>query len=126
MSHIGAVTVRSLDSGEVLRVVPREVPSAVARAVWARDGLCCRYCGFWSNSDATKFELDHVYPRSLGGEHTPENLVVACRRCNQLKSDELGWKPLTGAEARNMRRTRKWAIENGRKWTWRPPTKVRP
>ena len=29
--------------------------------------------------------FDHVKPRSKGGRHTASNLVVSCRRCNELK-----------------------------------------
>ena len=59
------------------------------RAIFARDGGRCVYCGAPANS------VDHVVPRSRGGEHVWENVVAACRRCNHVKSDrhisELGW-----------------------------------
>ncbi|GLC47218.1 hypothetical protein PLESTB_001458400 [Pleodorina starrii] len=61
------------------------------RNIMVRDGFCCQYCG--SRRDLT---LDHVHPVSKGGKETWENLVTACMRCNQKKSDrtlrELGWK----------------------------------
>ena len=60
------------------------------RGVLARDGHRCMYCGGVANS------LDHVVPRSRGGEHVWENVVAACARCNRLKADrsvpELGWR----------------------------------
>ncbi|MYV99577.1 HNH endonuclease [Streptomyces sp. SID3343] len=60
------------------------------RALFARDGGRCVYCG----SAATS--VDHVVPRSRGGQHTWDNVVSACRRCNHVKSDryisELGWR----------------------------------
>ena len=60
------------------------------RAVFARDGGRCVYCA----SPATS--LDHVIPRSRGGQHTWENVVSCCRRCNHAKADrgiaELGWR----------------------------------
>ena len=60
------------------------------RAVFARDGGRCVYC------DAPATSLDHVVPRSRGGQHTWENVVSACRRCNHLKADrsvaDLGWR----------------------------------
>ena len=31
--------------------------------------------------------LDHVIPRSRGGQHTWENVVAACRRCNAKKEN---------------------------------------
>lgn len=51
------------------------------RAVFARDGWTCQYCG------APAENLDHVIPRSKGGEHTWENVVAACRRCNSKKEN---------------------------------------
>ena len=60
------------------------------RAVFARDGGRCVYCG------AAATSLDHVVPRSRGGAHVWENVVSACGRCNHLKGDRdihtLGWR----------------------------------
>jgi 5-methylcytosine-specific restriction endonuclease McrA len=60
------------------------------RAVFARDGGRCVYCS------APATSLDHVIPRSRGGEHIWENVVSCCRRCNHAKADhgllELGWR----------------------------------
>jgi 5-methylcytosine-specific restriction endonuclease McrA len=53
------------------------------RAVMARDGGLCQYCG--SRADP----IDHVVPRSRGGEHTWENVVAACRPCNVRKRDRM-------------------------------------
>jgi 5-methylcytosine-specific restriction endonuclease McrA len=53
------------------------------RGVFARDGHRCQYCG------ATAESIDHVVPRSKGGEHTWENVVAACRPCNVRKGDRL-------------------------------------
>lgn len=67
------------------------------RALFARDGGRCVYCGQAATS------VDHVIPRSRGGPHTWENVVSACRRCNHVKGDryvtELGWR-MTRAPAR--------------------------
>ncbi|MCU1448122.1 MAG: endonuclease [Acidimicrobiales bacterium] len=51
------------------------------RAVFARDGHRCQYCG------ASAENIDHVVPRSRGGEHVWENVVAACRPCNTKKED---------------------------------------
>lgn len=53
------------------------------RAVFARDDYRCQYCG---NSAEN---IDHVVPRSRGGEHVWENVVAACRPCNTRKEDRL-------------------------------------
>ena len=51
------------------------------RAVFARDGHECQYCGGLADS------IDHVMPRSRGGRHEWENVAAACRRCNLAKRD---------------------------------------
>lgn len=53
------------------------------RAVFARDGGRCQYCAAPAES------IDHVVPRSRGGQHTWENVVAACRPCNTRKRDHL-------------------------------------
>jgi 5-methylcytosine-specific restriction endonuclease McrA len=53
------------------------------RAVFARDGHRCQYCGAPAES------IDHVVPRSRGGRHTWDNVVAACRPCNVRKRDRL-------------------------------------
>lgn len=53
------------------------------RAVFARDGGCCQYCGAAADS------IDHVVPRARGGLHTWDNVVAACRPCNTRKRDRL-------------------------------------
>lgn len=60
------------------------IPAAVREAIKRRDGDTCRYCGC---SDGP-FEIDHVFPWSRGGEHTVENLVIACKPCNRDKRDK--------------------------------------
>ena len=52
--------------------------------IYKRDGHKCQYCGCTKN-----LTIDHLIPRSRGGEDTWENLVVACMPCNTRKSDKL-------------------------------------
>ena len=51
------------------------------RAIFARDDHRCQYCGERADS------IDHVLPRSRGGQHTWENVAAACRPCNLVKRD---------------------------------------
>lgn len=52
------------------------------RNILRRDLFSCQYCG--SSEDLT---LDHVIPRSRGGRHGWDNVVTACRACNQRKGN---------------------------------------
>ncbi len=64
--------------------VPYRARAALTRrAVFARDELKCQYCG------RTAENVDHVIPKSRGGTHTWENVVAACRPCNNRKQDHL-------------------------------------
>lgn len=58
----------------------RKIPAAVREFVYGRDGHRCVECA--ATDDLT---LDHVYPWSLGGSDTAENLRVLCRPCNASK-----------------------------------------
>jgi hypothetical protein len=49
-----------------------------------RDGHRCRYCG--AAPDDVCLTIDHVLPRSLGGDDTPSNLVTSCADCNAGKA----------------------------------------
>ncbi len=62
--------------------VPYQRRTALSRrAVFARDDYRCQYCGRTADS------IDHVLPRSRGGQHAWENVAAACRPCNLAKRD---------------------------------------
>lgn len=52
--------------------------------VFKRDGFECVYCG---DDNKKTLTLDHVIPQSKGGPNTWDNLVTACKRCNNEKAD---------------------------------------
>jgi 5-methylcytosine-specific restriction endonuclease McrA len=51
--------------------------------IFARDGFRCVYCGRVLPAD--ELSVDHVQPRSRGGDRSAGNLVTACRACNVIK-----------------------------------------
>ena len=58
--------------------------SAVLRsAVLQRDGNRCVYCN--RTGRRQRLELDHAIPKSEGGPERYDNLVAACRTCNQKR-----------------------------------------
>ncbi len=80
-------------------------------------GYRCAYC----HKEATRWEVDHILPRSRGGSNRVKNLALACHACNQEKGDrtaeeyghpevqaEAG-KPLKDAAAVNSTR---WGLYN--------------
>lgn len=58
------------------------VPPVNRREVLRRDRHSCQYCG-----STKRLTLDHIIPRSKGGQHTWDNVVTACEKCNCFKGD---------------------------------------
>ena len=63
--------------------VPRQTVRLNRRNVFARDASRCQYCG--KRCPTSELSIDHIVPRSRGGETTWENLVCACVGCNVKK-----------------------------------------
>lgn len=55
------------------------------RNILERDELSCQYCG--RRCEAAGLTIDHVTPRSRGGQTSWENVVAACMACNDRKGD---------------------------------------
>ena len=65
--------------------VPLKRPKFSARAIRQRDGGRCQYTGRHLAPD--EGNIDHVLPRSRGGNTTWENCVLAARDVNSRKAD---------------------------------------
>ena len=82
---------RSVTRPVVIRLVsyvrvPRDTHrrKITRRAVFARDDWTCQYCGARSN-----LTVDHVIPRSKGGDSSWDNIVASCAPCNLRKGNAL-------------------------------------
>ena len=60
---------------------PNQRVKFTKRTVLARDQHRCQYCGV----PARELTLDHILPKTLGGETVWTNVVAACRKCNGTK-----------------------------------------
>ena len=49
-----------------------------------RDGLRCHYCDRMMTFEEA--QVDHIVAKARGGTDAPHNLVLACARCNAMKS----------------------------------------
>lgn len=112
MTFKDTVTVEEYDGNRVLRSVRAEfrVPSVIRRRtyinvrrrreasgmkrlrIYMRDKYRCQYCG--EKKAVSELTLDHILPRSRGGDNSAVNIVTACVQCNTRKGDR------TPAEAR--------------------------
>src|SRR5215469_6655135 len=65
--------------------IPRMALQPTRVNILLRDDETCQYCG----KHTRELTLDHVVPRSRGGQSTWENLVACCRPCNGRKGNRL-------------------------------------
>lgn len=56
------------------------------RNLWRRDRRRCQYCG--KEPPMGEITIDHIQPRSRGGESTFENCVLCCISCNLKKGSK--------------------------------------
>ena len=63
--------------------LPKQAIRFNRRNIFARDGNRCQYCG--RKFPTSELSLDHVTPRSRGGETSWENIVCSCVKCNVRK-----------------------------------------
>ena len=66
--------------------VPRSAVKFSRRNVLVRDQYTCQYCE--QDFPTSLLTLDHVMPLSRGGKTTWENVVTACKKCNNKKGNQ--------------------------------------
>jgi hypothetical protein len=67
----------------------RQIPAAVRRTVWKRDGGRCTFVSDTGRrcDERARVEYDHVVPLSRGGSSTTNNLRLRCRTHNQYTAE---------------------------------------
>lgn len=65
--------------------LPQAAVSFSRRNLYKRDHYTCQYCG--AQPGPEELTIDHVQPRSRGGQSSWTNCVVACVECNSRKAD---------------------------------------
>lgn len=63
--------------------VPTNTVKFSRKNIFLRDDYRCQYCG--RRHSSSSLSLDHVMPRSRGGETSWVNIVTACVKCNVRK-----------------------------------------
>ena len=69
------------------RRIPHQTRALSRKNILLRDRNTCQYCG--EALPPSELTLDHVVPRSRGGNSTWENLVACCHECNRRKGNRL-------------------------------------
>ncbi len=62
-----------------------ELSGTLREAVIERADNRCEYCQLPADLQVGGFEIDHIEPRSRGGQTTLANLALACPNCNAHK-----------------------------------------
>jgi 5-methylcytosine-specific restriction endonuclease McrA len=83
----GALRVPTVIVATKYSKVPVRRPRFCARGIWERDGGICQYTG--RKLAPGEGNIDHVLPRSRGGQTSWENCVLAHREVNSRKADKL-------------------------------------
>lgn len=74
------------DPNSVQDQVWDEFTEAEKRAIFERDGYKCVTCGL-GRENGLELHIDHIKPRSLGGQGTVENGQTLCSRHNFIKKN---------------------------------------
>ncbi len=87
------------------------ISKALRQRVEKQAGYRCGYCQSAQKYVLGPLEIDHIQPRSQGGRDDESNLWLACRMCNNFKSQQThAYDPVTRRQVRlfNPRR-QKWS-----------------
>ena len=76
------------------------IPVDLRRRVRVHFSQCCAYCKSSETLTVVTFEVEHIFPLSLGGLTEFENLCLACPTCNRHKSDRVVGITDEGLESR--------------------------
>jgi len=69
------------------RRIPHQTRALSRKNILLRDRNTCQYCA--TALPPSELTLDHVIPRSRGGNSTWENLVACCHACNRRKGNRM-------------------------------------
>ena len=111
----------------LLKYVPlcrkKEIVRFSRMNIFLRDHNSCQYCGI--KAGKLQLTLDHVIPIVQGGQKSWENIVTACKTCNQKKGGRTPpqagmqlvrkpkqprWLPATNLQMGVVRTPERWQI----------------
>lgn len=81
-------TCKSMEHTFKHRGSTRLVPTARRKEIYKRDQAKCYLCK--THLGFHEFELDHLIPVSRGGDSSPCNVAVSCRKCNRSRGSRIG------------------------------------
>jgi hypothetical protein len=99
-------------------------PEPLRDAVVRRADHRCEYCQLPAQLQVGGFELDHIVPRSRGGQTDMANMALACPHCNARKWAYMdGEDPVSGQRMALFNpRTQRW--EEHFQWSVQRPFEI--
>ena len=74
------------------------IPKPLRELVRQRAEGRCEYCQTSEWLNGLPGEVDHIFPRALGGPTDADNLCFACSSCNGYKTRQIAHRAGKGAE----------------------------
>jgi 5-methylcytosine-specific restriction endonuclease McrA len=84
--EVNSIVATRGDSHALLKARSHYVPPLNNQTLFARDAQLCMYCG--DQFAARGLSRDHIVPLSRGGRDAWNNVVTACKRCNNRKAGQ--------------------------------------
>lgn len=69
--------------GNRKRSLHSEYSDRIVNKIASKTNSRCAYCG--KNLNIGCWQIDHIFPKSLGGSSEIDNLVITCSKCNASK-----------------------------------------
>ena len=69
--------------------MPERISKTHRNFIASRASFLCEYCKAPQHYSPSPFDVEHILPKSLGGDSDLENLAHSCNGCNGLKSNKI-------------------------------------
>jgi hypothetical protein len=83
--HLKLAAQVSVDAGPASPALAKRIREEIGR---------CYMCGrqlTQRGDDVNRATVEHLWPLSLGGRSDEENLIAACRKCNEGRENSVTW-----------------------------------
>lgn len=94
-SHVNDIFIRLMPAIRSSRTRIKKGLRRRIRRHASSEMMCCYLCGikldFTTEEADDSMTIDHVWPRAYGGDSVYDNLLVACRSCNNIKASTPSW-----------------------------------
>lgn len=90
-SQVGHICNRVLSASQASR---QKLGEPLRREVFREHGMTCYACGIslqMRSQERDQATTEHLWPRSLGGDSNFDNLLPACKGCNDHRNDHPVW-----------------------------------